>query len=118
MLLFLYATAMVRHGFQGTGIAIWNGASDLEFWTYSAIWLGIGAMLLVIGLFLKSQPVRMASGLVIALTICKVFLLDMSALTGPLRAFSFIGLGICLVAIGRLYQRLLFKSAGKDRSGS
>lgn len=75
-------------------------------------------MLLVIGLFLKSQPVRMASGLVIALTICKVFLLDMSALTGPLRAFSFIGLGICLVAIGRLYQRLLFKSAGKDRSGS
>ena len=34
--------------------------------------------------------------------------LDMSDLTGVYRALSFIGLGLVLVGIGWLYQRLLF----------
>ena len=42
------------------------------------------------------------------LTIAKVFLVDMSDLTGIWRALSFIGLGLVLVGIGYLYQRLLF----------
>jgi uncharacterized membrane protein len=37
-----------------------------------------------------------------------VFLLDMAGLTGIYRALSFIGLGLVLVGIGWLYQRLLF----------
>jgi uncharacterized membrane protein len=45
----------------------------------------------------------------IAVTILKVFLVDMSNLTGAYRAFSFIGLGLVLVAIGWLYQRILFR---------
>jgi hypothetical protein len=36
-----------------------------------------------------------------------VFLIDMSALNGAMRAFSFIGLGLSLLAIGRFYQRIL-----------
>jgi uncharacterized membrane protein len=32
----------------------------------------------------------------------------MGDLTGVFRALSFIGLGLVLVAIGRLYQKLLF----------
>jgi uncharacterized membrane protein len=36
-----------------------------------------------------------------------VFLLDMAALTGALRAASFLGLGAVLIVIGRLYQRQL-----------
>jgi len=48
---------------------------------------------------------------VIALTIGKAFLIDMSELTGVYRALSFMGLGIVLVAIGWLYQRLLFRKA-------
>ncbi len=42
------------------------------------------------------------------LTVAKVFLVDMSDLTGVYRAMSFIGLGLVLVGIGWLYQRLLF----------
>ena len=55
--------------------------------------------------------VRAASGLVIAAVVCKVFLLDMAALTGALRAASFLGLGAVLIVIGRLYQRLLVRGA-------
>jgi uncharacterized membrane protein len=35
----------------------------------------------------------------------------MGALTGVLRAASFLGLGATLIVIGRLYQRLLMRSA-------
>ena len=62
---------------------------------------------------LRSQPARLASAAVIALTIVKVFLIDMAALTGIFRALSFIGLGAVLVGIGWLYQRLLFPAKPK-----
>ncbi len=45
----------------------------------------------------------------IGLTIAKAFLIDMSTLTGVYRALSFICLGLVLVAIGWLYQRILFR---------
>ena len=38
----------------------------------------------------------------------KVFLIDMSDLTGIYRALSFLGLGVVLIGIGWFYQRLLF----------
>jgi uncharacterized membrane protein len=82
----------------------------MEFWTYSAVWLVLGAAVLVAGLGLKSLPLRAASAAVIGLTVCKVFLLDMTALTGALRAFSFIGLGVSLLVIGRFYQRILIRT--------
>jgi len=87
--------------------------TDAEQYTYSAVWLIFGVVLLVAGFLLRSQPARMASAAVVALTIAKVFLVDMSDLTGIFRALSFIGLGIVLVGIGWLYQRLLFPAGAK-----
>jgi uncharacterized membrane protein len=48
----------------------------------------------------------------------KVFLYDLSNLTGIWRAFSFIGLGVVLVGIGHLYQRLLFRRAAPAQSAN
>ena len=45
----------------------------------------------------------------IALTIGKAFLVDMSTLAGAYRALSFMGLGLVLVAIGWFYQKVLFR---------
>ncbi len=38
----------------------------------------------------------------------KVFLHDLAGVQGVFRALSFIGLGLVLMGIGWLYQRLLF----------
>ena len=54
-------------------------------------------------------------GGVTLLTVAKVFLVDMAGLTGVFRALSFIGLGLVLVGIGWLYQRLLFPPGAKTR---
>ena len=85
------------------------GFSDAEGYTYSAVWLAFGVVLLLVGIALRSQPVRLCSAAVVLLTVGKVFLVDMGGLTGVWRAFSFIGLGLVLVGIGYLYQRLLFR---------
>lgn len=87
--------------------------SDAEQYTYSAVSLTFGVLLLVAGFLLRSQPARLASAAVVAITIAKVFLVDMAGLTGIFRALSFIGLGAVLVGIGWLYQRMLFPARGK-----
>ena len=82
--------------------------TDAEQYTYSAVWLAFGVTLLVVGMLLRSQAVRLASAAVVILTVLKVFLIDMSDLTGIYQSLSFIGLGVVLLGVGWLYQRLLF----------
>jgi uncharacterized membrane protein len=106
LLAFAHVTLSVRHSFHGSRLDL-GPVLDAENWTYSAVWLVFGIALLAAGILLRSTMVRAASGLVIALVVFKVFLFDMAALTGALRAASFLGLGAVLIVIGRLYQRLL-----------
>ena len=73
--------------------------------TYSAIWLVYGAALMAIGLWKRSAFVRWQSLLLIAVTIAKVFLYDVSQLGGSYRIVSFIALGAVLLAISYIYQR-------------
>ncbi|CAN7436842.1 DUF2339 domain-containing protein [Mesorhizobium sp. LjNodule214] len=113
-----YATLSVRRLFKGEFIGLWSGLGQLETYTYSALWLAIGVVLLTAGVWLKSQVLRIASAALIAIAVLKVFLFDMSELEGVLRALSFIGLGAVLIGIGLFYQRLLTraaKDADKDK---
>ncbi|TKW77348.1 MAG: DUF2339 domain-containing protein, partial [Bradyrhizobium icense] len=110
LLALAYVTLEVRRIYHGPVLA--HGATtDAEQYTYSIVWLAFGVVMLGIGILFNSQRARLASAAVIALTIGKAFLIDMSELTGVYRALSFMGLGIVLVAIGWLYQRLLFRKA-------
>ncbi|MDX8513604.1 DUF2339 domain-containing protein [Mesorhizobium captivum] len=111
LLAFAYATLSVRRLFKGEFIGLWSGLGQLETYTYSALWLVIGVALLTAGVWLRSQVLRIASAVLIAVAVLKVFLFDMSELEGVLRALSFIGLGAVLIGIGLFYQRLLTRAA-------
>jgi len=103
-----YVTFEIRRLYHGPVLTrgVTTGA---EQYTYSIAWLAFGVALLGIGIIFNSQRARLASAAVIALTILKAFLIDMSTLTGVYRALSFMCLGLVLVAIGWLYQRILFR---------
>ncbi|RUT98366.1 DUF2339 domain-containing protein, partial [Mesorhizobium sp. USDA-HM6] len=116
LLAFAYATLSVRRLFKGEFIGLWSGLGQLETYTYSALWLVIGVALLTAGVWLRSQVLRIASAVLIAVAVVKVFLFDMSELEGVLRALSFIGLGAVLIGIGLFYQRLLTRAAREGRS--
>jgi uncharacterized membrane protein len=103
-----YVTFEIRRLYHGP-ILTRGATSDVEQYTYSIAWLVFGVALLGIGIVFNSQRARLASALVIALTILKAFLIDMSTLTGVYRALSFMCLGLVLVAIGWLYQRKSFR---------
>ena len=107
LMIFAFLSLEVRTVFQGSTLAS-GPVTDLESYTYSAVWLVFGLALLIAGVFFGRAPLRYASLPVIVLTVAKVFLVDMSNLTGILRALSFIGLGLVLMAIGFLYQKLVF----------
>ena len=107
LLAFAYATLSLRRLFQGEFIGAWRAFGQVETYAYSALWLALGVALLVGGMLLRSQVLRIASGALIVIAVAKVFLFDMSELEGVLRALSFIGLGIVLIGIGLFYQRML-----------
>jgi uncharacterized membrane protein len=104
----VYLTLEIRRFYHGPILSI-GEPTGAEQYTYSIGWLGFGVVLLGVGLLVNSERARLASAAVIALTILKAFVIDMSTLTGVYRALSFMGLGIVLVAIGWLYQRILFR---------
>jgi uncharacterized membrane protein len=103
-----YVTLEIRRLYHGP-ILTSGATGGAEQYTYSIAWLALGVALLGIGIAVNSQRARLASAVVIALTIVKAFLIDMSTLTGVYRALSFMCLGLVLVAIGWLYQRVLFR---------
>ncbi len=113
-LIFAYSTLSVRRLFQGEHLGWWAGMSQVETWSYSALWLAMGVGLLVAGVRIGSQALRIASAVLIAAAVAKVFLFDMSELEGVLRALSFIGLGAVLIGIGVFYQRLLTQAARRE----
>ncbi len=112
-----YVSLEIRRLYHGPLLT--SGAtSGAEQYSYSIAWLAFGVVLLGIGISVNSQRARLASAVVIALTIVKAFLIDMSTLTGVYRALSFMCLGLVLVAIGWLYQRILFRKVAPPPAGA
>jgi uncharacterized membrane protein len=85
--------------------------------TYSALWMAYGAMLMVIGFWRASAFVRWQALLLIAVTTGKVFIYDTSQLDRIYRILSFVVLGVLLLAISFAYQRDWLKlSSPRTRS--
>ncbi|WP_029010965.1 DUF2339 domain-containing protein [Azospirillum halopraeferens] len=104
--LWMWLVLTVRHAFQGTILSS-PTLPDGELYAHSAVWLAFGAALLAAGLWRGALALRYASLVVVLATVAKVFLVDMSALTGLWRAVSFLGLGAALIGIGYAYQRFV-----------
>ncbi len=108
LLVFVYVTLETKRVFQGP-LLVAQSESIAESYAYSAVWLVLALALFVAGIRLGRQVVRYAGLGVMTLVVLKVFLWDMSSLEGLYRIASFVGLGLCLVAIGWLYQRFVLK---------
>lgn len=106
----LCVSALNRHLFQGELIDFRYGSplwSDAEFYGYSVAWLIYGGLLLALAIWRRLPALRHAAAGIVVLVVCKVFLGDASGLTGLYRFASFLGLGLTLLALGYLYQRML-----------
>jgi uncharacterized membrane protein len=116
VLALMYLTLEVCRLYHGP-VLTRGDTGDAEQYSYSVVGLAFGVVLLGVGVLFNSQRARLASAAVIALTVLKAFLVDMSTLTGAWRALSFMCLGLVLVAIGWLYQRILFSRRALPPAG-
>jgi uncharacterized membrane protein len=97
----------------------WRGVEIERSFTYSALWMAYGATLMVVGFLRRSAFVRWQALLLIAATVVKVFLYDVSQLDRGYRIVSFIVLGALLLAISFVYQRdWLQLSARRKKEGA
>ncbi len=89
-----------------------------EDFTYSALWMGYGALLMAIGFWRKSAFFRWQALFLIAATIVKVFIYDVSQLDRGYRILSFMILGVLLLAVSFVYQKDWLKlSVAEKRTG-
>ncbi|MBN2906369.1 MAG: DUF2339 domain-containing protein [Rhodobacteraceae bacterium] len=111
VLVFLYITMETRRAFWGSNILFGYGRDpgNAEIYAYSAVWIVFALALLAGGIWRRSQAMRHASMAALIVTVAKVFLYDMSDLTGLFRVASFLGLGLSLIGIGAIYRRFVFQ---------
>ncbi len=107
-LAFGYVTLQTRRLFHEAKIGFLVRTTDAEWYAYSAVWLALGIALLAWGVVRGSKEARIGSAIFVSASVLKVFLFDLAGLEGVLRALSFIGLGVALIAIGLVYQKLVF----------
>ena len=103
---FAWVTLEVRHLFHPDGMGWDAPVLEGELWAWSGGWLAMGLLLLWTGVARERRAVRLAGLGLVALVAAKVFLVDMGGLTGLWRVVSFLGLGLALIGLGRVYQRL------------
>lgn len=84
-----------------------------QHFTYTALFMAYGAMLMVVGFWRSSAFVRWQALVLLAATIAKVFVSDIWQLDRVYRILSFVALGVLLLAISFAYQRDWLKLSKK-----
>ncbi|WP_162891769.1 DUF2339 domain-containing protein [Profundibacter amoris] len=112
-----YVALEIRRFWQGDKIVAYRDTSDGELYSYTIAMLLISVGLLFFAFSKRSDLIRKAAMAGIGLTIAKVFLIDMSGLTGLTRVASFLGLGLSLSGLAWVSRRMTLqwdKGAGEE----
>lgn len=94
----VYAVLEIRRFWQGDVLSV-SGVRDGELYSYTIALLLTSVVVLFVAFLRRSHLLRRVAIVGIALTIAKVFLIDMSGLTGLLRVVSFLGLGLSMAGL-------------------
>jgi len=82
-----------------------NRLTNLKQMFLSCAWLIYSIILMIIGIWRRMQRIRIMAIILFGITILKIFIYDLSFLETLYRIFSFIVLGLILLATSFLYQR-------------
>ena len=105
---FAWITLQIRQYFHPDHMSLISGGiEDAELWAWSGGWLLYGIGLMFQGIRTHERALRLAALCVVGLVCAKVFLIDMSGLTGLWRVLSFLGLGLALIGLGAVQRRFV-----------
>ncbi|MFG1489923.1 DUF2339 domain-containing protein, partial [Oceanospirillum sp. HFRX-1_2] len=110
--LLFFVSIEIRHLWQAGDfgragdMVLRHGTSNGELYTYSVVWLLMASAALLLGSWIQKSALYKAGMGLLLVVVAKLFLIDMSDLTGLWRVASFMGLGLVLLALAWLHQRL------------
>jgi uncharacterized membrane protein len=124
LVVFVLLTSETRDYFQ-KGIAALAGQgglatadrsrlANLQQLSLSGVWLLYSAVLMSLGIWRRFRGMRFAAIALFGITILKIFIYDLSFLQTLYRIFSFIGLGVILLAVSYIYQKYKNIILGKE----
>jgi uncharacterized membrane protein len=93
-----YTALEIRRLWRGNDLSV-PGITDPELYSYTLALLVTSTAILAVAFWRRSDTLRKIAMAGVVLTIAKVFLIDMSGLSGLIRVFSFMGLGLALVGL-------------------
>ncbi|SDY62894.1 Uncharacterized membrane protein [Jannaschia faecimaris] len=100
-----WAVLVIRHFWQGPEkMQFWEGVSQPEMTTYTIALIFLGAGLFYSGVAKRSDLWRRAGTGVLAVTMLKVFLIDVWSLDGLLRVGALIALAVAMGGLAWLYR--------------
>jgi uncharacterized membrane protein len=79
--------------------------SNLQQMSLSGVWLLYSGVLMGLGLWRKNREMRVAAIALFGFSILKIFIYDLSFLETLYRIFSFLALGLILLAVSYAYQK-------------
>ena len=91
-----------------------NQLENMKQMILSSAWLVYSILLMGYGIWRRTRVIRISSIVIFGFAILKIFIYDLSFLDTLYRIFSFMGLGVILLAVSYLYQRFretIFDSA-------
>lgn len=109
-LVFTLVSLNVRQYFHGSNLSI-GKLPTAEIYAYSVAWIIMGIVLVIAGTYYKKQELRLASLVLMLISIIKVFIYDASELDGILRVLAFLGLGLSLLGLSWFYTKYVFRNA-------
>jgi uncharacterized membrane protein len=92
---------------------------NLKQLSLSGVWLLYSISLMGIGIWRRRRSLRVIAMVLFGITILKIFVYDLSFLETLYRIFSFIGLGVVLLAVSYLYQHykdVIFQEQSKEEA--
>lgn len=95
----VYIGLEIRRWWHGSDLDLNNGVLEGELYSYTIAMMLVAVALLVMAFLRQSALLRRFALIMIALTVAKVYLIDVTELNGLLRAVSVLVLGLVLVAM-------------------
>lgn len=105
VMLWYFVSIEIRHLWHGT-LNTYSAASNGEHYSYSMAWLVLAVIGSVIGIRFEKHLLYKGAMAFLMCVVAKIFLFDMSGLTGLWRVGSFMALGISLLGLSWLHRRI------------
>ncbi len=117
---FIFINLQIRHIWQGK-FDLWSVVSSGELYTYSFVWMSIAIVTTILGIVrndtLGIRIYQVGMGL-LGLVILKIFLIDTANLDGLYRILSFMGLGLSLLGLAYVHQRINNQANPEKQDGN